>query len=301
MNYDLIRNFITVAKTQNITRTAEVLFVSQSTVSHRLLLLEESIGHPLVYRGRGKRLATLTEHGRAFLPIAEKWLSLWQETELFRSEAPRQHLRIGCVGSISGCFFSRFLVGFSVEHPNIHLSLQVLSSEEIYDRMNRGLLDVGIVLSHLPFQNLQIRPLLSEKMLCVCSKTLFIDRTRIDTAELDPSKEVLLNWGTGFQLWHDFRFPATADPRVETNDIQFIQQALDLYEVWSIVPETVADRFESMGLCKTVRLKNPPPDRVSYVVSLNPPAPATAEIIGRFQRELDGFIAGIGLNAPFKD
>lgn len=301
MNYDLIRNFVTVAKTQNITRAADAQFVSQSTVSHRLQLLEDSLGHPLVYRGRGKRIASLTEHGRTFLPIAEKWLALWQETEVFRSEAPRQHLRVGCVSSLSTCLISRFLAGFSVEHPNIHLTLQVLSSEEIYERMNKGLFDVGIVLSHLPLQNLQIRPLLSEKMLCVCSPHLFPGKTRIDPALLEPAQEVLLNWGTGFQLWHDFRFSSSNVPRIETNDIQFIEQALPVYDVWSIVPQTVADRFEKKGLCRKLQLKNPPPDRISYVVTPNPPAPEAADLIRLFQNDLDSFIAAFGSGSGLKD
>ena len=291
MQYDLIRNFVTVARTQNITRAAEILYVSQSTVSHRLQLLEDTLSHTLIHRGRGKRLAVLTEQGQAFLPIAEKWLSLWQETEQFRSDAPSSQLRVGCVSSLNNCLLSDFFMDFSLAHPQLHLKLQVLSSEEIYQCLSRGQLDVGITLSNLPFQTLQVRPLLSEKMYCVCTPSMFPDRQRLSADQLDTGREVLLNWGVEFMLWHDFRFPAGQNPRMEVNEITLIGHALRRSDCWSILPETVVDFFVRQGLCRRLTLKNPPPDRVSYVVTPALPAPGSAELIGCFQRELDAFIA----------
>ncbi len=290
MNYELIRNFVTVANTLNITRSSEILFVSQSTVSHRLHLLETELGHPLVYRGRGKRLATLTDRGRTFLPIAEKWLSLWQETEKFRVDAPVQHLRIGCVSSLATCLLSEFLIDFSISHPNIRLSIQVLSSEEIYQLMNLSQLDVGIVLNHAPHQGLQSRPLLSEKMYCVCTEGICPGHKRIDPEMLDPAKEIFLNWGMEFSLWHDYRFAASAAPLLSVNSIDLIEQAMLKYDAWSIVPESVADHFVEKGLCRQLLLKNPPPNRVSHVLSSVMPVPATAELIDILLEELDSFV-----------
>lgn len=290
MNYELIRNFVTVANTLNITRTAEILFVSQSTVSHRLQLLEEALGHPLVYRGRGKRLATLTDQGRSFLPIAEKWLSLWQETELFRTDAPLQHLRIGCVSSLATCLLSEYMVDYSACHPNIRLSIQVLSSDEIYQLMERGALDIGIVLNHTPHQGIQSRPLLSEKMYCISTASIYTDEKRIAPEKLDPAKEIFLNWGMEFSLWHDYRIAATGRPLLSVNSIDLILQAMRKYEAWSIVPQTVANYFEATGICHRLTLRNPPPDRVSHVLTPSIPVPA-AEQIDLFLEELEAYIS----------
>ena len=290
MNYDLIRNFVTVAKTKNITHTARVLFVSQSTVSHRLALLEEAVGHPLIHRGRGKRSATLTEHGQAFLPLAEKWLSLWQETEAFRSQSYQSNLRVACVSSLVSCLLSDFFIDFAIRHPSIRLSLEVLSSGEIYTQMEQNQLDVGIVLRHLPAQSLHVRPLLSEKMYCVCSPTLYKGIKRIDPAELDMSKEVLLNWGMEFKLWHDFRLPQAQEPKMSFNEINLVGLALQRGEYWVIVPETVANRFCSQGIGHCLSLKNPPPDRISYLIFPALPDPGAEPLISLFQQELDIYL-----------
>ena len=291
MNYELIRNFVTVASTLNITRSSEILFVSQSTVSHRLQLLEEALGHPLIYRGRGKRTATLTEQGRTFLPIAEKWLSLWRETEMFRSESSMEHLRFACVSSLATCLLSDFVVDFSARHPNIRLSMQILSSEEIYQMMTRDQLDIGIVLNHIPHQGLQSRVLLTEKMYCVCTDGICPGEKKVSADMLDPSKEIFLNWGVEFSLWHDYSFPAATSPLLSVNAMEIISAAMKKYDAWSIVPQTVADYFTERGICRQVYLKNPPPNRVSHVLTSALPIPATAALIDLFMEELDAFIS----------
>ena len=48
MNLADIETFLMIVKTKNITKTAENLFLSQPTVSHRLKLLEEELQVKLV-------------------------------------------------------------------------------------------------------------------------------------------------------------------------------------------------------------------------------------------------------------
>ena len=291
MTYELIRNFVTVAKTKSITRAAEILFVSQSTVSHRLRLLEEETGHCLIFRGKGKRLASLTPWGADFLPIAEKWLALWQETEAFCKEETEHTLSVACVNSLVVCLLRRFFSEFMQRHPHIHLRLTVLDTNIIYQMLNAREIDVGIVLANLPQETVNIRPLLSEKMYCACHPEMIPNRQRIRTDDLDPHKEILLNWNLDFILWHDFRFPQSTKPRMEVNTIMLVEDALHVEGTWAVVPQTVAEHFLDRGVCRCVELEAPPPDRVSYVVSRLVPDPHAQELITLFNRELDAFVA----------
>ena len=85
MNQADIETFLTLVKTRNITKTAESLFVSQPTVSHRLKLLEEELGVPLLLRKKGYKKVELTPKGEEFIPIAQRWLSLMKETMLLKN------------------------------------------------------------------------------------------------------------------------------------------------------------------------------------------------------------------------
>ncbi len=291
MTQDLIRNFLTVAKTRNISRTAEILFVSQSTVSHRLQLLEEELGHTLVFRGKGRRQATLTKWGESFLPIAEKWIELWRQTEAFRQEETECSLSISCVNSLMTYLLRPFFSAFAQKHPQIHLRLDTMSTVHIYQQVASGEADVGIVLENPDQKSVNIRPLLSEKMYCVCHKDMFPGRSRIRPEELDPAGEIRLNWNTALKLWRDFQFPGDHKPRLQVNAIVFFEDALLWEGHWAIVPQTVADHFIGQGIGRCVELENPPPDRVSYVISPLLPSAGTQELINLFNRELDEFVA----------
>ena len=81
MNLAEIETFLMIVKTKNITKTAENLFLSQPTVSHRLKLLEEELQVKLVTRKKGYKQIELTLQGEEFIHIAERWVSVWQEMQ----------------------------------------------------------------------------------------------------------------------------------------------------------------------------------------------------------------------------
>ena len=291
MNYELIQNFITVAKTKNITQSAEILFVAQSTVSHRLQQLEELLGYQLVFRGKGKRLAALTEYGKAFLPIAEKWMSLWEETERFRNATHETTLVIGCVDSLVICLLRDLISDYIARYPNVHLQVKALESEDIFNKLKARELDIGITLANLPYQNVNVRPCLSEKMYCICTKGLLSNIQFVKPEDLKPYEEILLNWGIEYMLWHSFWFNGACTPRLQVNTIVLMEDMLTQRDAWAIVPETVAAYFQNKGICDRYELKDPPPNRTSYVVTSAFPDPGKAELIRQFREDLDSFIA----------
>ena len=90
MNLSEIETFLTIVNTRSITRTADLLFLSQPTVSHRLTSLENELGFSLVIRNKGHKQVELTAKGTEFIAIAERWMSLWKETmELKRNQETR--------------------------------------------------------------------------------------------------------------------------------------------------------------------------------------------------------------------
>ena len=291
MNYDLIQNFITIAKTRNITRTAEILFVAQSTVSHRLHQLEEILGSQLVFRNKGKHLATLTEYGNAFLPIAEKWMALWGETNSLIISSLEAKLVVGCVNSLVLCLLKDFFTSFISDYPNIHLQIKALESDDIYNKLKAREIDIGISLANLPYQNVNIRPLLSERMFCVCTKGLLSEKSVVGPEDLALYDEILLNWGIEYSLWRNYWFRETPVPRLQVNTIMLIEEMLLRREAWAIVPETVSEYFVKHESCDQHILKNPPPNRISYLITPALPDPNKAEIVRSFESKLYEFIS----------
>jgi|GEM_PF-6672698 len=69
--------FLAISRIQSISRTAEQLFMSQSTVTNRLQRLERILGYSLFERGQSG--VRLTPEGERFLPLAERLEQLEQQ------------------------------------------------------------------------------------------------------------------------------------------------------------------------------------------------------------------------------
>lgn len=93
--------FLAIVEHRSISKAAETLFMSQSTVSHRLSALERELGATLMLRGKGVPTVTLTPKGQSFVPIAQRWLSLYKDTNAFSLQDVVYPLRIASVDSVN--------------------------------------------------------------------------------------------------------------------------------------------------------------------------------------------------------
>ena len=75
MKVDNLRAFIAVANTENMTKAAEQLFMSQQNLSLMVKRMEDELGVSLFERD-GKRIS-LSEQGKDFFEVADKMLTLY--------------------------------------------------------------------------------------------------------------------------------------------------------------------------------------------------------------------------------
>ena len=108
-NFHHLHYFWAVAHEENLTRAAQRLHVSQSSVSMQIHKLEESLGHPLFER-RGKQLV-LTEAGRIALDHADAIFARGDDLEsaLQGRGKERRVLRVGSMATLSRNFQLTFL------------------------------------------------------------------------------------------------------------------------------------------------------------------------------------------------
>ena len=127
-----LRAFVTVARTQNVTRAAELLHVSQSPLSRQILALEDGLGVALFTRER-KRLR-LTRAGRAFLADAEGLLRAAESVEQRArawAKGEAGHLTIGYVaGAIYAGVLVTALERLRRRAPRATLELRPMRSHE---------------------------------------------------------------------------------------------------------------------------------------------------------------------------
>jgi DNA-binding transcriptional LysR family regulator len=89
--------FITSAQTLNFTKTSQLLYISQPTVTHHILNLEEELGFKLF--ARTKKQIALTVAGESFYKSMTKISSEFNEAVMCArkcDEDSKNHICIGC-------------------------------------------------------------------------------------------------------------------------------------------------------------------------------------------------------------
>lgn len=149
LNYHHLYYFWVVAREGTMTKAAEKLRLSQSTLSEQIKLLEESLGTLLF--DRVKRTLVLTEAGRLSFEYCEKIFStgaeLYQLLQQKSAQVDNQLIRIGSLNSISKNLQIRFLEPF-LSNEKIQFVLVEGSMTYLTDKLRNHQLD--IILSNFP-------------------------------------------------------------------------------------------------------------------------------------------------------
>lgn len=77
MNIKHLNYVVTIAQERNITKAAEKLFISQSSLSYALSSIEKEVGQPLFYRQ--KNGVIITQAGEKYVEAAQKILHIQDE------------------------------------------------------------------------------------------------------------------------------------------------------------------------------------------------------------------------------
>ncbi len=151
MELRVLKYFLAVARHENISRAAEELNLTQPTLSRQLAELEEELGAALFVRG--KRKTQLTEAGMFLKMRAEEITALASKTlEQFAhaDEMVEGDVYIGCGETEGMREIIRAVAPLHTSYPRIRLHLTSGNEEIVTDRLQKGLLDFGLLCCAAP-------------------------------------------------------------------------------------------------------------------------------------------------------
>lgn len=177
MELRILQYFLMVAREENITRAAKQLHMTQPTLSRQLMQLEDELGKPLFIRG--KRKIELTDEGVLLRRRAEEILSLVNKTEQEITQSEEEmvgQIMIGTgIFSSSQAVLSQVIEEFHDEYPLVKFDIYVGNADLIKERVNQGLVDIGILLEPVDISKYNhLRIPLQEKWGIIVSKTNFL-------------------------------------------------------------------------------------------------------------------------------
>lgn len=147
MELRTLRYFLTTANEGNITKAAEILHVTQPTLSRQLMELERELGTTLIIRG--KKGVTLTDDGLFFRQRAEEIVELADRAEkafVERDGAISGVVSIGATEAIGSRMLAKIMKRFSEKYPLVQFHLYNEMADNIKDKIDKGLVDIGLLL-----------------------------------------------------------------------------------------------------------------------------------------------------------
>ena len=147
MELRVLRYFLTIAREGSITNAANVLHVTQPTLSRQIHDLEEELGRRLFVRG--SRNMSLTAEGMILRKRAEEIISMVDKTEAefhSMSNVVSGDIYIGGGETEAVKLIAQIVCELRTAYPEIHYHLYSGNAEDVTERLDKGLLDFGLLI-----------------------------------------------------------------------------------------------------------------------------------------------------------
>lgn len=147
MDIRVLRYFLIVAREENITKAAQLLHITQPTLSRQLMQLEEELGVKLFQRSNHS--IYLTSEGMLFRRRAQELINLAEKAknELSQTEdILTGEISIGCGESQSMNELSKIITAFLEKHHLVKFELRSGNNNDIKEWLEQGILDMGLLL-----------------------------------------------------------------------------------------------------------------------------------------------------------
>lgn len=170
MHYDLIdlRLFVAIAEAKNLTRGAERVHLAASSASHRMRLLEESIGTSLLLRE--PRGVSLTRAGEALLRHARQVFAQLEQMHADLTpyaKGVRGHVSLWANTHATHTFLPDSLSSFLQRHPQVSISLEEHTSPQVLMAVARGEVEVGVVAGTIADAEVELIPYRADRLVLI--------------------------------------------------------------------------------------------------------------------------------------
>lgn len=285
-----IEAFLAIVQTHNLRKAAELLNLTQATVSYRLKTLEQEMGALLIERGKGIQKIALTPLGEDFVAIAERWSALKRDTEKLQAIGPQLSLSIGGSNSLNTYVLPPLFRALIQHSPRIRLQFRTQHSVELWDTLERREIDVAFVKMERTVPNIDVEPFFVDETVLIRPTMHEIgDLPPIHPTELNAEDEIYFNWGPAFEMWHNRWWDPLRPAYIPVDNAGLIFSLMQDSKQWSVVPKSVADTFVKTGQFAIQKLLDSPPDRVCYKIThkhIRPAARKSLTILDQYMAEV---------------
>lgn len=172
MTFTQLEYVVALDTYRHFSTAAENCFVTQPTLSMQVQKLEEELGIKIF--DRSKQPVVPTEIGEAVIRQARVLLREALKTKEMVEEhkgTVAGEMRVGIIPTLAPYLLPLFLENFINKYPQVKLKIVELTTENLIYKLNKDLIDVGIVVTPLQDERIFEQPLFYEEFVAYVSES----------------------------------------------------------------------------------------------------------------------------------
>ncbi|MEN6461696.1 MAG: selenium metabolism-associated LysR family transcriptional regulator, partial [Syntrophomonas sp.] len=201
MNLNLLKTYVRVVETQNLSRTADEFGLSQPAITKQIQALEDRFGVLLLERS-GRRLKT-TEAGETLYNFARDIIKYMDKAEKAMEEVSESRKGSLCLGAstIPGQYIiPPLLKKFKDKFPNVSISLDIGDTEKIFTKVIERELDIGVVGGWINNRKIEGYKWLEDELVVIVPDNHKLARgQKVEVTDLITEKWIFREKGSGTQ------------------------------------------------------------------------------------------------------
>jgi len=260
MNLETAKLFCDLVELKNFSRAADLHGISQSAVSQQIAHIEMT--HRIQLFDRKKRPIELTAAGQFFYKACKDILERYNRLTSELSQLSQSHscIRLAAIFSIGMHTLQPYVKKFMSIYPDVNLSVEYNDAKDIYDKLLRGQLDIGVVAVPRRDRNLQVYGFENEPLMLVCSPDHFLaTHNEIDIHQLQGEKFIAFAQDVPTRELIDgilSRYGVNVRIMMEFDNIETIKRAVEINSGISILPRSSLRMELAGGSLKAISFSN---------------------------------------------
>lgn len=266
LNIEYLRNFIKLVQYKSFSELAKDLPISQSTLSHQISQLEKEFEVVLI--DRSTKRFELTEAGKVFLKHAVEIIRLYDDCKQEISKFKDQRIEeiIISASTIPGShILPKFIANFRNKNPNVNFKILINNSQKSIENLKKNIANFAGIGSFMnndenDFDYIEIG---QDEFKFICSPTHELLKNGKDVVNFSDLTKYPFVWrekGSGMRNTFKHQFPdyKKLNIKLEINDNDSIISTVNESNFISVMSEMMADKAESAGLIKYLKVKGYP-------------------------------------------
>ncbi|KON87732.1 LysR family transcriptional regulator [Sporosarcina globispora] len=199
MYYDALKTFVTLAEVKNFTKTAELLLMSQPSVSLHIKNLEKEFQTKLFHRS--PKYLKITPSGEILYDRAKQMITIYEQTRqeiLEQQNTIKGDLKIAASFTIGEYILPPLLLDLQNQYPELNLHVTIANTEEVVQSTRSHHVDIGLIEGQTNEKELAVTPFLQDELYIVSSNQHpLVQKGEVTIADLQNQAWIMRENGSG--------------------------------------------------------------------------------------------------------